>query len=652
MTLREQFLEIADLLPEAAMLVSADGTILAISRACTSTRLGLEPEKLRGANLTDFTEGSEAQLLEYLRLCSRSRDITIGAMTLKGRNGQPASFRCEGAVLRPRSPEQEAWVFLRLFPKSSSVSRFLALNQRLEELATEVHKRQRAERAQRKQAEMLRITLESIGDGVITVDTEGKVTFQNLAGEKLTGWAGDAAVGQPITKVFRLIDGETRRPAPNPVETVLERGTATGLTSHAVILAKDGSECAIDDSAAPIRDPQGNVIGVVLIFRDVSERERSERRLRAIIEQTPVSLVVVDEAGQIAMANSRAEASFGYEPGELLGQSVEVLMPERLGAVHAAQRVQYWKDRSARTMGTGLDLSGRRKDGTEFPVEVGLNPIQYDDRPMVLSAILDVSERRAFEAHLRQHQKLEAIGTLAGGVAHEINNPVSGIINYAKLIDERLDPQSPLREYAVEIGREGERVSEIVRSLLSFARQDKQSHGPVRIADIVNDTVSLIRTIIRRDQILLELDVPEDLPELRCRSQQIQQVLMNLLTNARDALNARYPAHDPDKIMTLTVRTFDREGQPWLRTTVEDHGEGIPEQIRRRIFDPFFTTKDRSEGTGLGLSISHGIAREHHGELSVECEAGRFTRFYLDLPLNSDRSLGPITGNSDREGAG
>ncbi len=237
MTLREQFLEIADLLPEAAMLVSADGTILAISRACTSTRLGIEPEKLRGANLADFTEGtegSEAQLLEYLRLCSRSREITIGAMTLQGGNGQAASFRCEGAVLRPRSPEQEAWVFLRLFPKSSSVSRFLALNQRLEELGTEVRKRQRAEDAQRKQAEMLRITLESIGDGVISVDTGGKVTFQNLASEKLTGWASDAAVGQPITKVFRIIDGETRRPAPNPVETVLERGTAARLTSDAV----------------------------------------------------------------------------------------------------------------------------------------------------------------------------------------------------------------------------------------------------------------------------------------------------------------------------------------------------------------------------------------------------------------------------------
>jgi signal transduction histidine kinase len=241
---------------------------------------------------------------------------------------------------------------------------------------------------------------------------------------------------------------------------------------------------------------------------------------------------------------------------------------------------------------------------------------------------------------LRQQQKLEAIGTLAGGVAHEINNPINGIMNYAQLIDERLDPKSPLREYATEIGRETERVTLIVRNLLSFARQEKESHSLANMADIVNDTVSLIRTIIRRDQVTLAVDMPDDLPKVKCRSQQIQQVLMNLLTNARDALNARYPEHDANKVMSLTVRPFEHEGQHWLRTTIEDHGAGIPNEIRDRLFDPFFTTKDRSRGTGLGLSISHGIVVDHHGELHVECEPGEYTRFHLELPINNGWSLG------------
>ena len=248
-------------------------------------------------------------------------------------------------------------------------------------------------------------------------------------------------------------------------------------------------------------------------------------------------------------------------------------------------------------------------------------------------------EHKHLEVRLRQLQKLEEIGTLAGGVAHEINNPINGIMNYAQLISDRLDPESPLREFAVGIGREAERVAKIVRNLLAFARQEKESHSLASIAEIVSNTLSLIRTIIRGDQITLEVDVPSGLPNIKCRSQQIQQVLMNLLTNARDALNQRYPEHDPDKIMMVTVRPFEKEGRPWIRVMVEDHGVGIPDEIRGRLFDPFFTTKDRTQGTGLGLSISHGIVQEHHGELCVESEPGEYTRFLLELQVDNEWKL-------------
>ena len=248
-------------------------------------------------------------------------------------------------------------------------------------------------------------------------------------------------------------------------------------------------------------------------------------------------------------------------------------------------------------------------------------------------------EKQMIEAQLRQHQKLQAIGTLASGVAHEINNPIDGIMNYAQLIDDRLDPQSALREFAQEIGQETERVAKIVRQLLAFSRHDEESHSPARVADIANDTISLIHTIIRRDQISLDVDVPDDLPLIKCRSQQIQQVIINLLTNARDALNQRYPEHDPDKIMKLTVRPFEKVGKPWIRTTVEDHGAGIGDEVVDRVYDPFFTTKDRTRGTGLGLPISRSITHDHHGELYVESEAGEYSRFQLELPVDNGWSL-------------
>ncbi|MCD4672849.1 MAG: PAS domain S-box protein [Anaerolineaceae bacterium] len=273
--------------------------------------------------------------------------------------------------------------------------------------------------------------------------------------------------------------------------------------------------------------------------------------------------------------------------------------------------------------------------------------------PLHLQGVmLDITERvraeeekRQMEVHLRQQQKLESIGTLASGVAHEINNPIMGIMNYAQLIHDRIDPaESRLREFSAGIIEETERVAEIVRNLLTFSRQDKQTHSPARMTDIVNDTLPLIRTIIKRDQITLQVDVPNDLPQVRCRSQQIQQVLMNLLTNARDALNQRYPEYDLDKVVTLTVRPFEKEGQHWLRTTVEDHGAGIPAEIREHIFDPFYTTKDRAISTGLGLSISIGIVQDHHGELTFESEEGQPTRFYLDLPVDNEWEIGTRNG--------
>ncbi len=246
---------------------------------------------------------------------------------------------------------------------------------------------------------------------------------------------------------------------------------------------------------------------------------------------------------------------------------------------------------------------------------------------------LDVTQERVMEAQLRQSQKLESIGTLASGVAHEINNPINGIMNYSQLILDELGPDHAVSEFAAEIVVETERVVTIVRSLLSFACHERKSHSPASICDIVGSVLSLIRAIMRHDQITLNVDVPEELPAIKCRSQQIKQVMMNLLTNARDAVNERYAGSDENKTIQITARVVERDGRTWIRTTVEDSGLGIPDAIRERIFDPFYTTKPRDKGTGLGLSISHGIVKEHHGELSFESEPGKWTRFHMDLPV-------------------
>ena len=207
-------------------------------------------------------------------------------------------------------------------------------------------------------------------------------------------------------------------------------------------------------------------------------------------------------------------------------------------------------------------------------------------------------------------------------------------MGFAQLITTRIDKTSPLGEYASEIIRLTERVATIVRNLLTFAQHETQSHGPADIHEIVGATLTLIQTVMPHDQITLEMDIPEKMPRIKCRSQQIQQVLMNLLTNARDALDEKYPEGNPDKIIRVTAQVFEKAGKAWVRTTVEDHGTGISTEIQEKMFDPFFTTKEPGKGMGLGLAISHGIVEEHGGELHCESEPGQWTRFHLDLPVD------------------
>ena len=263
-----------------------------------------------------------------------------------------------------------------------------------------------------------------------------------------------------------------------------------------------------------------------------------------------------------------------------------------------------------------------------------------DGRPLrCIGTHRDISRRRAAEealraseATLRHEQRLKSIGTLAGGVAHEINNPVNIIMNLAELIRDQVPPASPAAEDAGRIISESGRIARIVKDLLSFSRQEQESHSPARVKDIVDAVLSLTGKILSRDQIAVSCDVSAELPRVRCRSQQIMQVVMNLVTNARDALNERYPGFHEDKRLAITARVVEAGGRRLVRTTVEDRGPGIPEAIRDRLFDPFFTTKPRDAGTGLGLAVSYGIVKEHHGELAFESAEGGPTRFHFDLP--------------------
>lgn len=385
------------------------------------------------------------------------------------------------------------------------------------------------------------------------------------------------------------------------------------------------------------------------IIHDISSRvasekalKESEARFRQLVDSAP-DAIFIQQNNKFVYVNAAAVELFGAQsPEQLLGTPIkDRIHPDYLSIVK--QRLQVLHEKKSVPPCQEIYL---KLDGTPVDVDVTAVCIDYNNAPGTLIITRDISERvrleklkLGFESQLRQQQKLEAIGTLAGGVAHEINNPINGIMNYAELIRDGVDKDSKEALFAGEIIHETERISLIVKNLLQFSRHEKQAHSYASIYDIINQTISLINTIIKKDQIKFNVQIEENLPDIKCRSQQIQQVLMNLLTNARDALNEKYPGYDEDKIINLTCSKFDADGRRWLRLIVEDHGNGIPEKIMDKIFEPFFSTKPKEKGTGLGLSISFGIVKDHHGNIFVESEKGRCTRFILELPVDNGWEL-------------
>jgi len=382
-----------------------------------------------------------------------------------------------------------------------------------------------------------------------------------------------------------------------------------------------------------------NVVRRRRALRGLSE---SEARYKALIEEQVEAVCRWRPDTTLTFVNEAYCRFFGKSRDELIGMKWIALLPEeaRVETIAFCEELA----RSPRTtrykhqvVGAGGET--RWQEWTDTPVRDAAGALVEFQ-----SVGRDITEQLALADRLRQSQKLESLGTLAGGVAHEIGNPINGILNYAQVLLDRSDADPSDAQFATKIQKEARRVAGIVADLLSFARPDKQEHRPARLSEIVESTLSLTRSSLLHDGIELIVDLPEDLPPVRCSDQQIRQVVTNLIANARDALNEKFSAPDEDKVIRITSQVMAQNGTRWIRTTVEDHGTGIPEEDREHLFDPFYTTKRPDRGTGLGLAVSHRIAAEHDGRLSFETEVGAYTRMRLDLPIAENT---PDTNRAD-----
>jgi len=514
------------------LLLDLQGRLLHVNRSAAQW-LGLSAPDMVGQAFQALCADAPDVLAAVLRQGARSTQFSPARLTLKRGHAEPC--QCELARVAAEGAHP-AGLLVRLQPQSVAATSFLALNERIDALSREVARRQAAESALREQGEWLRVVLRSIGDAVIATDTQARVVLMNPVAEQLCGWAEAEAKGQPIAAVFPIVHAQTRQPATDPVQQVLRERRPVGIDPQTLLLTRDGLEMPIDDAANPIFGVEGELLGVVLVFREISERVRAEQA------------------------------------------------------------------------------------------------------------------RRQLEQQLRNAQKMEAVGTLAGGIAHDFNNVLGAILGNTALAQQELSLDHPAQPRLAHIGRAGQRARELVRQIMAFSRRQPQQLRRQTLQPLVEECAALLRSTLPSSAQMHVLLSDEPLYVL-ADSTQVEQVLMNLGTNAWQALRGSSGR------IGVAVDVYEGEApeglaagfgawQPgrYARVAVSDNGCGMDAETLQRIFDPFFTTKSKGEGTGLGMAVAHGIIAEHRGALTVHSTPGEGTRFALLLPLvdGTDSDVVPL----------
>ena len=338
--------------------------------------------------------------------------------------------------------------------------------------------------------------------------------------------------------------------------------------------------------------------------------EQSEHMVAALLESASQAIVGVDQAGRIVLANARTGEMFGYHRAELLGALIETLLPETARQKHASDRDGYFANPRVRHMGIGLELSGRRKDGTEFPVEVSLSFVRSKDGLFAIAFVTDISQRKRLEEQLMHAQKMEAVGRLAGGVAHDFNNMLTVISGYNQMILDQVSALDPLRGYAEEILKAADRAAALTNQLLAFSRRQIVQPRVFSVNSVLLHTDKMLRRLIGED-IELFLRLSPDAGNIKADPGHLEQAIFNLATNSRDAMpkGGRITIETANTTLDDTYAKTHLGVQPgdYVMIAVTDTGHGMDVETKRRIFEPFFTTKERGKGTGLGLATVYGI---------------------------------------------
>jgi PAS domain S-box-containing protein len=531
------------------------------------------------------------------------------------------------------------------------------------ELDSEIALRKKSEDALRQSEEKFRTLFEFATDAIFILDLKGNFIDVNRTAYERLGYAKAEMLNMHISQ---LDPPEFAAKVPMRMELIKNHGVAVFETAH---LRKDGTAMPVEVNTR-ILDYDGRQV-FFSIVRDITERKRaeealkkSEERYRTFIDAAADISTLKDDNFRFLIINKACEKYFDRKEEDIIGKTDFDLLPE--GVAGNCRKTDIEALKSDNVITTEEVIGERIFETRKYRVRIG------NDKFGIGAYIRDITEQKVAEEELKRHREqlmdlvkertselqranerlveeiserkqaeaealrasqLAALGELSAGVAHEINNPINGIINYSQMLLNTCDPESKEYDLARRIIKESDRIANIVGNLLSFARKRDDEKAPVNVRKVIDDSVALTGAQLKRDGINLKVSMSPELPEINANFQQIQQVFLNIISNARYALNQRYQGTHENKVLEICAKEAFIDDHSYIQVTFKDRGTGIPAEILDKVINPFFTTKRSNMGTGLGLSISHGIISDHGGNLAINSVEGNFTEVIIRLPL-------------------
>jgi PAS domain S-box-containing protein len=467
---------------------------------------------------------------------------------------------------------------------------------------------------------------------------EGRVLYVSPSCKRITGYAPDEFITDPSI-LYRLVHPDDRPDYDRHRDEEIQKMVPSEVEFR--LVRPDGTVRWIGHTCQPVFAPDGQFLGTRGSNRDITKRKKAEEGLkeaeekyRNIFENAIEGIFQTTPEGRFLVANAALAHMLGYNAPEELSQGITDI--ENQLYVNPDRRGELRHILESQDKVEGFECQVYRKDGQLIWGSLNLRAVRNEKGKLLFyeGTAIDITEKINLQTEIMQADRLSTIGELAAGVAHEINNPINGIINYAQmLVDQTQDPGKE-NDIPQRIIKEGERIASIVNNLLKFARDRREKLQPIPIQTPLNGVLDLVGTQMKKEGIRISIKLPPDLPQVLINSQQIQQVFLNLLSNTRYALNQKYPGFHPKKTLTISgKRIISSQGRPQLRLNFRDAGTGIPNAIMNKIFTPFFTTKLAEKGTGLGLSISRKIIQDHGGRLWLESREGKYTNAIVEWPV-------------------